>query len=516
MNSGRLFINTNFQSEGDMADKVSIIGAGIAGLSAGCYLQMNGYETEIYELNSVPGGLCCAWKRNDFTIEGCVHWLVGSSPRDNFYHLWNELLDMKKLQFVDPDIYMRIEDAEGGSITVYTNIDKFEREMLKNGPEDMNLIKDFTDAVRKFTSFKMPLDKAPELYDVMDTGKLLVSMTPYLMAAKKWLKMTAAEYSAKFKNPLLRKTFEHLFLPEMSVFFLVMTLAWMHNRSAGYPVGGSYKFARLIEKRYKDLGGKISYDSKVAKIITEKGAATGLVLDNGKKVLSNTVISAADGYYTIFKMLEGKYIDNKLKKMYDDCKIFPSYVQVSLGVNREFAEAPSVVLFPVKKPLIVDKTAVFNDVSFRIFNFDPTLSPKKSTLITCTLPTYDYEHWVNLKKSDRTTYSAEKSRIANQVTEAFESRFGEIKTKVKMVDVSTPATVIRYTNNWKGSLEGWLLTPEVGLKQLPGALPGLKNFYMAGQWVTPGGGLPTALLSGRNTAQVICKKDGIKFTTKSF
>jgi phytoene dehydrogenase-like protein len=32
--------------------KIIIIGSGIAGLSAGCYLQMNGYETEIYEMNA--------------------------------------------------------------------------------------------------------------------------------------------------------------------------------------------------------------------------------------------------------------------------------------------------------------------------------------------------------------------------------------------------------------------------------------------------------------------------------
>lgn len=35
--------------------KVNIIGAGISGLSVGCYLQMNGYETEIYEKHSLPG-----------------------------------------------------------------------------------------------------------------------------------------------------------------------------------------------------------------------------------------------------------------------------------------------------------------------------------------------------------------------------------------------------------------------------------------------------------------------------
>jgi phytoene dehydrogenase-like protein len=39
-----------------MSKKVIIIGAGIAGLSAGCYLRMNGYDTEIFELHTIPGG----------------------------------------------------------------------------------------------------------------------------------------------------------------------------------------------------------------------------------------------------------------------------------------------------------------------------------------------------------------------------------------------------------------------------------------------------------------------------
>ena len=85
---------------------------------------------------------------------------------------------------------------------------------------------------------------------------------------------------------------------------------------------------------------------------------------------------------------------------------------------------------------------------------------------------------------------------------------------MEVVDVSTPATVIRYTNNWKGSFEGWLLTPKIGLKQMKKTLPGLKHFYMAGQWVSPGGGLPPAILSGRDVAQIICMKDKKKFAAK--
>jgi hypothetical protein len=39
---------------------------------------------------------------------------------------------------------------------------------------------------------------------------------------------------------------------------------------------------------------------------------------------------------------------------------------------------------------------------------------------------------------------------------------------------------------------------------------------MAGHWVEPGGGLPTAMKSGRDVAQIICKKDKRKFTTSGF
>lgn len=60
--------------------KVIIIGAGMAGLSAGCHLQMSDYDTEIYELGSTPGGLCTGWERNGYSFDGCIHWLVGTKP----------------------------------------------------------------------------------------------------------------------------------------------------------------------------------------------------------------------------------------------------------------------------------------------------------------------------------------------------------------------------------------------------------------------------------------------------
>ena len=49
--------------EGNHGESIIIVGAGIAGLSAGCYAQMNQYKTAIFEMHNKPGGLCSALKR---------------------------------------------------------------------------------------------------------------------------------------------------------------------------------------------------------------------------------------------------------------------------------------------------------------------------------------------------------------------------------------------------------------------------------------------------------------------
>ena len=44
-----------------MFEKSIIIGAGLAGLSAGCYAQMNGYRSHIFEHHAVPGGVAALY-----------------------------------------------------------------------------------------------------------------------------------------------------------------------------------------------------------------------------------------------------------------------------------------------------------------------------------------------------------------------------------------------------------------------------------------------------------------------
>ena len=70
--------------------KIVIVGAGVSGLSAGIFALKAGYEVEIYEKNNVAGGCCSSWKRGDFTIDNCIHWLTGTKKGTPQYNVWKE------------------------------------------------------------------------------------------------------------------------------------------------------------------------------------------------------------------------------------------------------------------------------------------------------------------------------------------------------------------------------------------------------------------------------------------
>jgi phytoene dehydrogenase-like protein len=121
-----------------------------------------------------------------------------------------------------------------------------------------------------------------------------------------------------------------------------------------------------------------------------------------------------------------------------------------------------------------------------------------------------YEYWKKLQEVPG-AYEAEKSAIGETLIGCLEQRWPGISRQVEMIDVSTPLTFERYTGNWQGSFEGWMMTPQNAMARMKKTLPGLENFYMVGQWVQPGGGLPSGVMTAREVLQAICKADGKKF-----
>jgi phytoene dehydrogenase-like protein len=499
--------------------KIIIIGGGITGLSAGCYLQMNNYDTEIFELHNIPGGLCTAWKRKGYTFDGCIHWLCGSRPGNELHTIWEDLGAIQGKNIINHEIFISTNLGNGTSFNVYSNSDRLKEEMLRHAPEDKDLINSLINAIKTCKNSNIPVLKAPELYTAIDGLKMVFTSIPLLKIINKWKKISILQLQQMFKNELLNKNFSTFVgMPEeMPVFALIYTLALFDDNSAGYPLGGSLEFATSIEKRYLSLGGKIQYNSAVKEIIVENHIAKGVVLKDGRKHYGDIIISAADGHYTIFDMLKGKYKDEEIDNRYKTMKPFSPIIQVSLGIAREFKDVPDAVTHNIifDKPVYIDPKNSAKDIGLKIYNFDPTLAPIGKTVFTALITT-DYQYWVDLKANNIEQYDKEKERIADEVTEELEKKFGGIKDALEVIDVATPATYTRYTNNWMGSFEGWIPTVDNFSKNMKKTLPNLSNFYMIGQWVQPGGGLPTGGMHGRYLAQILCKKDKKKFKTQSF
>ena len=170
----------------------------------------------------------------------------------------------------------------------------------------------------------------------------------------------------------------------------------------------------------------------------------------------------------------------------------------------------SGINYPLNEPVIIAGQEL-KRLGVHVYNYDPGSAPEGKTVLKVLLNS-DYDYWKKLKQ-DPALYKAEKEQITDHVIALLEQRFPGLAEQVEMRDVATPMTWERYTGNWRASHEGWLMTTRNLNMQMSKTLPGLKNFYMVGQWVVPGGSLPYVAVSGRDVTQIICKRDKRPFVT---
>jgi len=491
---------------------IAIIGGGVAGLACGCYLQMNGYQTEILETNKVVGGLCAAWDRGPYVFDGCLRWLVGTHPSSTLHQVWNELGAIAGRQIVNRDEFLRVEGANGEVLSLTADLDQFAQDCRRIAPEDAARIDRLVSAARRCAPLDPPLQKPLELMTGLEKMKLLLPYLPMLPVIVKWKKVEVAAYLAAYRNRFLREALLAVAGdPRVSALVLVMVLAFRSRRNTGYVAGGSRAFAEAIADRYTRLSGLLRYNAQVVSVIVAQDHAIGVRCADGTVLSAATVISCADGHTTIFRMLEGRYVNQQILDTYRNGDIFPGLIQASLGINRTFPEAPQALSLPLGRPLLVDDVTRHDRLEVAVVGAESGLCPAGKSVMTVRLPSR-YEYWANLKNHHAGDYEKAKQGLLEQIIGILDRRFAGVAREVECTDLATPATFARFTGNWQGSYQGWLPTPRNVGRLLPRALPGLKDFYMAGHWVQPGGGLPWAALSGRHVAQMICARDGRVFT----
>ena len=495
--------------------KVDIIGGGIAGLSAGIYLQQMGFSTTVYEAHSDVGGLCTGWQRGDYTFNGCIHWLLGAQDGISFYHFWREIIDIDSINFFMPDERVVFElpmtDNHGcNQFHYYTDIDRFEHYLLDIAPEDKHEILQWTSAVR----FIMPyLDYLPPVFPKGFFKGLLFKMKlakllPVLPFMRRWGRLSNTEYASRFSNDFLREGLCRLYDSPMRMTVLLFAQAYAAKHVAQYPLGGSLHFSHILGKKYTDVGGTIRTNCRVNSISTNHDVANGLVLANGETTHADFVISAADWHWTVFDALNGQYVNKKISSLRNPDKdlVYFSYCRLFLGIKTDMNDAPHFSRF-LTDPITMPDGTTYDHLEVEVYNYDHSLAPDGKVTMAVNLLTREGQWWINLRQNDFDGYRKAKQQLQNDIISRLTSHFGnEWHSNIEVVDLCTPASYHRFTSNLYGSSQGWTPLNNI-MSRLPisDTLPDLRNFFMVGQWMEAGGGLPVALYSARKVAHKIAK-----------
>lgn len=487
--------------------KVSIIGGGVSGLAAGIYAQLSGMESEIFEGHTIIGGQCTSWKRKGFHIDNCVHWMTGTSPSKEIYEVWQDVgVVGEGCPMIKHDYFLQA-DYDGTKVHAYRNLDKMEAELLSVSPEDAKEIKALVKAIRNFQAIELPSLKPKEQMGFWDNMKLLWKMRKAIPVAAKYGKLTIGDLAMKFKSPAIRQLIYN-YVPE--TYFAISTFymyAMFAAGNADLPLGGSDSITLKMRDRYLQLGGKIATKKKAVSINIDGTRCKSISFEDGTSVDAENIICATD-ISVAYKLIGEKYMDNHFRTCFSDNKKFPVFSDVNVYLASDVAtdDMPTMEIFncePYKVAGRDVKVVIANN-----FADQPGFAPEGKGILEILIVQYDdqYDFWENLYNSDREAYKAEKQRIAAEVMARVEKHYPKLAGKLQVVEVVTPKSFNRFTGAYKGAFMGFVQTPWVKKEVHLGAVDGIDNFVLAGQWLQTPGGLPNALVTGRFAVQRLLKR----------
>lgn len=522
-----------------------IIGAGIGGLSTGCYAQMNGYRSRVFELHDVPGGCCTDWSRGEFTFDGCMSWLLGSGPGNELYQIWLELGALHGKEVRHFELFNAVETADGHTVRFYSDPDRLHDHLTELSPADGKRIRAFCHGLRQFqkcvagTPFLRPLG----LMGRLDRLRMYLRFAPFHRVITRSIAIRIAGCAARFESPVLREAFQHVLYdetPEPSLLDLYFQLACHANRTAGVPEGGWFGLASSIEARYLALGGQVRYRAGVAEILVENDRAIGVRLSDDQRYFADVVVLAGDGHPELLAQLRGRCAITAGPQCAEPSDPpggrSPGQFTLFLGLDRRFPEAEHCTTHLLTEDEAAELPGILHPcvhVQFRNRHY-PELSPPGSSVVLASYAC-DVARWRALRQGEdppgrqrcgievrslaekrARSYPQEKRRVAEFLTGYLDRKYPGLARALVVRDVSSPLTPLRCAGNHSDAALPWQPFAAGGDAPDPGArrgsmVLGLRNLYVAEAGGATGG-LIRAAVAGRHVVQWICCDDRRRFT----
>ena len=494
--------------------KISVVGAGIGGMSAAARLAKQGHQVTVFENSDQSGGKCRTEWFGDYAFDtGPSLLTLPAVFRDLFLKTGKRIEHVLDISPVDPAFNYNFAD---GSKVTFPN--------LSNPKTYQEIEKSF--GISASQSWRQIIERSEKMWEASRDSFIeseLTSIWPLLLRRNL---INQINQISPFTS--LRSLSEKLNLdPHLKMIIdryatytgsdprsapaVLLTIAFVESTFGAWHIkGGIGQLSVALGQRCRDLGVDFKFKSLVTKILVERNKVEGVVLSDGKIIKSDLVVSNSDAEYT-FNSLIGNEVSSargERRKLKSATKSLAGF-SLLLGLDNKKSKPVDVkhhnVYFPENYDLEFDQ--IFTQ---KIPVTDPTIylcAPKDSSMVKGA----DKEAWFVLVNAPRHEpesgwdWKDGGQEYAQKIISKMDDLGLNVTNRLDFMEYRTPADLENYAMAPGGSIYGTSSNSPVSAFLRARNRSKVKGLFCVGGSAHPGGGLPLVGISAEIVAKAIGK-----------
>lgn len=483
--------------------RVSIIGAGIAGLATAIRLAVKGHRVDVFEKNSGPGGKLSVIRDRGYVFDAGPSLFTQPANLEALFDLAGK--DIRAyFRYRSVDIACRYFFEQGKVLNAYTAAPDFAQELASVAGEDPESVLAY-------------LRQSEAVYDKVGTIFLNYS----LHKAATWLHprvlhaLGAVGYDhlfrslddfnrRRFKSPETVQIFNRFATyngsnPYRAPGMLSLIPHLEQNQGTFYPEGGMYSIVEAMHRLATDLGVQFHFNTRVERILAGAGRVKGIIAD-GQEHPAEIVVSNVDVYFTYLRLLGDASRAKQVLRRERSSSALIFY----WGIGREF---PALHLHNIffsgdyarefshlfgKKRMYEDPTVYINITA----KMEPGQAPegKENWFVMVNAPAWS-------GRFPDSEVAATRQHVLNKLGRMLDA---DIEPMIEAEHVLTPEGIERNTDSYMGSLYGTSSNSRfAAFLRHRNQSSYLGGLYFAGGSVHPGGGIPLCMKSAAIVSDMI-------------
>ncbi|MEH2116798.1 carotenoid isomerase [Nostoc sp.] len=477
-----------------------VIGSGIGGLVTATQLAAKGAKVLVLERYLIPGGSAGYFERQGyrFDVGASMIFGLGQNGTTNLLTRALSAVNVSQEAIADP-VQIHYHLPQGLNLKVDRVYEKFLQNLTAHFRHEEQGIRRFYDECQKVFKCLNSMD----LLSLEEPRYLLRVFFQHPLACLglvKYLPQNAGDVARRYiKDPQLLKFIDmecycwSVVPSDMTPMINAgMVFSDRHYGGVNYPKGGVGQIAQKLVEGLEKAGGKIQYQARVTKILTEQGKAVGVQLANGKVYRGKRIVSNATRWNTFEQLLPAEEMPFNEKKWQQNYQKSPSFLSLHIGVKESVlpagTECHHILLEDWEKMTAAEGT-VFVSIPTLL---DPDLAPSGYHIIHAFTPHW-IDDWQELSVSE---YEAKKEEAAGRIIDRLEKIFPGLDAGLDYLEVGTPRTHRRFLGREDGTYGPIPRRKLWGLLKMPFNRTAIPGLYCVGDSTFPGQGLNAVAFSG--------------------